>query len=177
MSNKKKRYPYTLDADLSIHTPEQAIPYAYGDANWKDKLTAYHGKAIAYDVIGNPLSYDGWAYTWKAGRMLHSMVRDGVNAEFTYDHTGLRVKKTVNGLVDMDGVMVLQYAYDACGEPVVIEGSMAGTLGRDNPFRYRGYMYDEETGLYGTSTRYYDPEWGRYPTHISDCLNMEGEML
>jgi len=31
-----------------------------------------------------------------------------------------------------------------------------------NPFRYRGYVYDEETGLYGTSTRYYYPEWGRF---------------
>ena len=33
--------------------------------------------------------------------MLHSMVRGGenpVNAQFTYDHTGLRVKKTVNGV-------------------------------------------------------------------------------
>jgi hypothetical protein len=73
--------------------PEKTIPYAYGDSNWKDKLTAYDGKAITYDEIGNPLTHDGWTYTWKAGRMLHSMDNGSVNAEFTYDHTGLRVKK------------------------------------------------------------------------------------
>ena len=73
--------------------------YTYGDANWKDKLTAYNGKAITYDAIGNPLTYDGWTYTWKAGRMLHSLVKSGTNAQFAYDHNGQRVKKTVNGVV------------------------------------------------------------------------------
>ncbi len=31
-----------------------------------------------------------------------------------------------------------------------------------NPFRYRGYYYDIETGLYYLNSRYYDPEIGRF---------------
>ena len=31
-----------------------------------------------------------------------------------------------------------------------------------NPFRYRSYQYDDETGLYYLTTRYYDPETGRF---------------
>ncbi len=31
-----------------------------------------------------------------------------------------------------------------------------------NPFRYRGYYYDFETGLYYLNSRYYDPETGRF---------------
>ncbi len=31
-----------------------------------------------------------------------------------------------------------------------------------NPFRYRSYYFDEETGLYYLQTRYYDPELGRF---------------
>lgn len=31
-----------------------------------------------------------------------------------------------------------------------------------NPFRYRGYYYDPESGLYYLNTRYYDPETGRF---------------
>ena len=27
-------------------------------------------------------------------------------------------------------------------------GTLADTLGKRNPFRYRGYVFDEETGLY-----------------------------
>lgn len=30
------------------------VPYTYGDANWKDKLTAYNGVPITYDAIGSP---------------------------------------------------------------------------------------------------------------------------
>ena len=33
---------------------------------------------------------------------------------------------------------------------------------RLNPFCYRGYYYDVETGLYYLQRRYYNPEWGRF---------------
>lgn len=36
-------------------------------------------------------------------------------------------------------------------------GTMASTLGAANPLRYRGYVYDTETGLYYLSSRYYNP--------------------
>jgi RHS repeat-associated protein len=35
-------------------------------------------------------------------------------------------------------------------------------VGAANPFRYRGYYWDSETGFYVTATRYYDPEIGRF---------------
>ena len=34
-------------------------------------------------------------------------------------------------------------------------------LANINPFRYRGYVYDSETGLYYLKSRYYDPVTGR----------------
>ena len=48
-------------------------------------------------------------------------------------------------------------------------GTMASTLGTLNPFRYRGYVYDEETGLYYLRSRYYNPEWARFLN--ADCVN------
>ena len=39
---------------------------------------------------------------------------------------------------------------------------MADSLGRFNPFRYRSYFYDEETGLHYCYSRYYSPEMGRF---------------
>ena len=39
---------------------------------------------------------------------------------------------------------------------------MANTLGKANPLRYRGYVYDEETRLYYLQSRYYDPALGRF---------------
>ena len=35
-------------------------------------------------------------------------------------------------------------------------------IGRVNPFRYRGYVYDEETGFYYCKSRYYDPAIRRW---------------
>ena len=48
-------------------------------------------------------------------------------------------------------------------------GSMAATLGTLNPFRYRGYCYDEETGWYYLQSRYYDPVVGRF-------INADGQI-
>ena len=74
-----------------------------------------------------------------------------------------------NVLLDNDGDVVVRYVYDAWGNHAVL-----GTDGNDisdpnhigvlNPFRYRGYFYDVETGLYYLQTRYYDPEIGSFIT-------------
>ena len=40
-------------------------------------------------------------------------------------------------------------------------GSLASTVGAKNPFRYRSYYYDAETGFYYLQSRYDDPEVGR----------------
>ena len=206
--------PYTLAPTLE--GVNETVFYTYGDSNWKDKVTAIGGKAITYDAIGNPLTYDGWTFTWKAGRMLASMVKSGTNAQFTYDHNDLRIKKVVNGvttnytlngknvvhmtqgshdlhffydaqgkpgmvtyndvdyfyvynlqgdvvaLIDANGTQVVEYVYDAWGYPISKTGSLAATIGTLNPFRYRGYVYDEETGLYYLRSRYYNPVWKRF---------------
>ena len=72
--------------------------------------------------------------------------------------------------------MVVEYGYDALGAPVYAEGSMAATLGRDNPFRYKGYVWDEETGLYYLRSRYYDPSWGRF-VNADTLFGKQGQLL
>ena len=51
-------------------------------------------------------------------------------------------------LLASDGGAVVQYGYDAWG--------------RLNPFRYRGCVFDEETGLYYVCSRYYHSEYCRW---------------
>ena len=63
--------------------------------------------------------------------------------------------------------MVVQYWYDAWGNHKVVSANgttitSSAHIGNVNPFRYRGYYYDTETGLYFLQTRYYDPEVGRF---------------
>jgi len=48
-------------------------------------------------------------------------------------------------------------------------------VGKLNPLRYRGYVYDTETGLYYLQSRYYNPEWGRFITADSiSYLGIDG---
>ena len=208
---KKERFAY---ADTT--TPLETVTYEYGDANWRDKLTAVNGSTIRYDAIGNPLNDGTWTYTWQNGRQLQKMQKSGVTAEFVYNADGLRVQKTVNGVVtkytlhgknvvhmtsgtdelhffydaqnrpavvvyngtayayvkslqgdilailDENGNTVVSYGYDAWGAPLWCTGELAETLGKVQPFRYRGYVFDEETGLYYLRSRYYNPRWGRF---------------
>ena len=68
----------------------------------------------------------------------------------------------VVGLVDKTGTTMVTYKYDVWGKPESTTGPMATTLGVANPFRYRGYYYDTESGFYYLQSRYYDPEVGRF---------------
>ena len=57
---------------------------------------------------------------------------------------------------------MVKYGYTAYGKITDISGSLAATIGAYNPFRYKGYYYDTETGLYLVTSRYYNQEWCRF---------------
>ena len=66
------------------------------------------------------------------------------------------------------GSVLVEYTYDAWGNIVSIKNGSGTTItsssniGLQNSIRYRGYVYDNETGLYYLQSRYYDPEVGRF---------------
>lgn len=68
----------------------------------------------------------------------------------------------IMALIDRTGTEVVSYTYDTWGEAISIFGTLVSTVGQKNPYRYRGYRYDNETGLYYLQSRYYNPEWGRF---------------
>ena len=65
-------------------------------------------------------------------------------------------------ILNASGAEVVSYAYDAWGKVLSVSGSLSSTVGAANPFRYRGYYYDTETGWYYLNSRYYDPNVGRF---------------
>ncbi len=71
-------------------------------------------------------------------------------------------------------VLKAEYIYDAWGNCKVTDSSgkeitLQSHIGNINPFRYRGYYYDVETGLYYCNSRYYSPELCRFiqPADVS----------
>ena len=62
---------------------------------------------------------------------------------------------------------MLKYIYDAWGNHKVVDNAGneitdTAHIGNINPYRYRGYYFDTETGLYYLKSRYYDPQTGRF---------------
>ena len=93
-------------------------------------------------------------------------------AVVVYNGTAYAYVKSLQGdviaLLDGTGNVVVSYVYDAWGMPIGKSGTLTETLGTLNPFRYRGYVFDEETGLYYLRSRYYNPGWGRFVN--ADCI-------
>ena len=93
------------------------------------------------------------------------------SASILYNNTyyyAFNLQGDVVALLNNSGVPVVQYTYDAWGRHLSISGTMASTLGQANPFRYRGYYYDPEIGMYYLQSRYYDPTVGRF-LNGDDC--------
>ena len=88
---------------------------------------------------------------------------DGTLIGFKYNNNIYLYIRNLQGditkIVNESGNVVVEYVYDAWGNIVYQTSS---ELAKINPYRYRGYRYDEETGWYYLNSRYYNPEIGRF---------------
>jgi len=115
--------------------------YVYNGSQLTAMTVGTNTLYFSYDASGSPMS---------------------VNFNGTEYFYTTNIQGDVTGIVDSTGTTVVTYSYSAWGEQLSCTGTMATTLGALNPLRYRGYVYDQETGLYYLQSRYYNPEIGRF---------------
>ena len=179
---------YTYSGDRMMSYGNQACvydnmgnptTYLGKTATWKGRqLTSFNGNTFTYDGRGRRMSKNGISYIYDSqGRV----IRQSNGLEFFYDYEGIAACRyndqlylyitdgqgNVIALIDNNGNTVVEYYYDAWGNHKVVDANGdeitdQDDIGNVNPFRYRGYYYDTETGLYFLQTRYYDPEVGRF---------------
>ena len=145
----------------NINTSEKAIQMNY-DSN---------GMRTQKSVDGVKTNY-----YYDSSNNLFALTQGNDTLFFYYDNSGEVMSVSCNGtmyyyikdlqgditeIVDKDGKAVAEYAYDAWGN-MLTENNGTLAVGKLNPFRYRSYVYDEETGLYYLQSRYYDPLTGRF---------------
>ena len=125
----------------------------------------YSGGMLAYEKVGE----DGLAYLQdETGRMYGVRRWDKSEGKTLLYYYVYNLQGDVIGLYDQNGNYAARYSYDSWGMPTgVSDGSGnavtdANHIANLNPFRYRGYYYDTETGLYYLQSRYYDPVVGRF---------------
>ncbi|WP_411681918.1 DNRLRE domain-containing protein [Clostridium thailandense] len=144
------------------------IIYKYNDAGIRTEKNI-DGIITKYYLSGNKVTFedngtDRIYYTYDSHDNLISMNLNGV--EYYYIRNG---QGDIIGLFDNTTTQVVKYVYDTWGKLISIKDANGvdvtnntAHVGYKNPYRYRGYRYDNETGLYYLNSRYYNPEWGRY---------------
>ena len=116
----------------------------------------YDGKLFiyVYDEHGAPIGINYRDESYAAGEFDSYLFQKNLLGDIT-------------GIFNESGSQVVWYEYDAWGNRVsgawvVHSENKYKDLFYANPFRYRGYYYDEETGFYYCGSRYYDPIIGRF---------------
>lgn len=107
-------------------------------------------------------------YTYGIDGQLISMNYDGT--EYFYKRNLL---DDIIGLYNISGTEVVFYEYDSFGNIIDMTES---DLAHHNPYRYRGYRFDETTKLYYLNSRYYKPITGRF-LNADGYMGTPGEVL
>ena len=182
-------YRYVYDAGGNP-TLLRGVPLTWGEGLRLKKVSLSWGTVdFAYDSDGKRVRKTSGGNTttyYYNGNTLSGLVRKAANnteaakttVQFVYDTQGkpfmLRVNgKTdyfylynglgdVTGLVDSSNQVVVRYQYNSWGKVTSTQDTSGVSLATLNPFCYRKYVYDPETGLYCLGSRYYDPEVGRF---------------
>lgn len=143
--------------------------YTY-DSNG-DRISKYtNGVTTKFDIFNGKIleQHD-------KNNILHFQYSDETLVGFILNHVQYYYVTNLNGdivaITDANGNLVAKYTYDVWGnvldiEPFEKENEEQLNVARLNPFRYRGYYYDNESGLYYCNSRYYSPELCRFITPL-----------
>ena len=146
-------YGYTYNADGIRTSVANGTSVTYFEQD---------GSRIRYRKAGNELTQ----FLYDDRDSVLGMVWNGQTYFFKKNLQG-----DVVSLLHGDGTVAGTYTYDAWGKGKIASYDSLSdlTVMALNPFRYRGYYYDNETGLYYVNSRYYDPEVGRW-------INADGQL-
>ena len=193
MDGKTRNFTYDANGNL---LSDGKYTYSWTKGSLLEKVTGDGLEAVyTYDASGIRTSkkVNGVKTEYlTAGGSVLSEKKNGVWQQYLYDGSGqlmaIRYKGAdyyyirdglmcITGLVDANGGAVVNYRYDSWGKLISITGSMAGTLGKDNPYRFKGYYYDDETRMYYLKSRYYQPEICRFiSADTIEVLDCQGDL-
>lgn len=136
------------------------ITYTYDENGIRTSKTV-NGVATKYYLDGTKIFMQ---YSNELDSMVFYYDRNDEAVGFRYKGSTYYYVKNLQGdviaIITDEGFLAAEYTYDDWGKVLSVTGWQ--DVANANPFRYRGYYYDTETGLYYLQSRYYDPEVGRF---------------
>ena len=128
-----------------------------------------------YEYVGDQLVYEKrgnlkFFYQYNALGELASIKRVNAAGSEYVVYVVTNSRGDVEELRNTNGTLYARYVYDSWGNNIAIYNESGNAISSNqttflavqNPFRYRGYYYDNESGLYYLQSRYYDPVVGRF---------------
>jgi len=165
ITDEEFTYTWQMGRQLQgITGTDLTTSYKYNENGLRTQKTV-NGQTHEYTLLGSSVTRE--VIRDNEGNILwtihYSYAGEGTPVSMNVNGTEYYYLKNAQGdithIVDGDGNEVASYEYDAWGNHLSITG---GDIAQLNPYRYRGYRYDSETGLYYVSSRYYDPETCRF---------------
>lgn len=137
--------------------------YVYNDEGLRIKKTDYRGVTWNYIYDGNKLIREKSInntldFLYDEYDNLYGFIKDNTE-KYLYIRYQLQ---NIIGITDINGKIVVKYSYDAWGALKNIEDTSSSGIGKLNPFRFKGYYYDNESRLFIVGQRYYNPEFCRF---------------
>ncbi len=120
-----------------------------------------NGVTTTYTLVGDRVAQesDGTNNIYYRYDNVDSLISMNLNGTVFYYVRN--AQDDIIGLTNVNGDVVVQYAYDAWGRIVSSSDSTGLGLATKNSYRYRGYLYDVESGLYYLNSRYFSPDLAR----------------
>ena len=108
-------------------------------------------------------------YRYDVDGRLFQVIRNMINNN-NYKYYNYMTTNHFGDVVDLrdgNGTVYVKYNYDNWGKLISVTNAngvayAANSNAHYMSIRYRGYIYDHDTGLYYLQSRYYDPETGRF---------------
>ena len=159
--NRAVTYTWKNGRQLASYSKGSTWTYEYDAGGMRTKRTdgsttytyTYDGSTLTRMTVGS----NTLVFTYGANGQPMTVKYKGINYYYVTNALG-----DVIAIVNSSGTEVVTYVYDAWGNNISTAGTMASTLGKENPLRYRGYVYDEGLGLYYLQSRYYNPQFCRF---------------
>ena len=160
--DEQKTVDYTYNSNGLII--KKVLGYWYADDRDSEEYTTkyyYDGEKLITE-IGPRNRLD---FLYDENGILYGLIKDS-SRKYFYIRDFM---SNILGLVDDSGNIVVKYKYDAYGNRISITDTSGCDLGNINPFRYKGYYYDDDVEMYYCKSRFYVPLWHRWLN--SDSIN------
>ena len=151
--------------------------YTY-NANGIRTSKTVNGVKHTYTLDGTKLLRE----TWGSNTLIPLYDNEDSVCGIIYNNEPFYLQKNLQGdivaVIGKDARVVATYSYDAWGVCTVTSDTSAVCIATVNPFRYRGYYYDSEIGMYYLQSRYYDAGVGRFVNaDTADSLDAVSKIL